>query len=383
MVFKGAGGAVSFSVADFSAPPHIGSSNSFAVNPGPFTKLQVLLPGESPRGGTADGKEGDPTPQQAGTAFTLTVRSVDAFWNLVGGVTDSVALGSSDAAAGMPAHARLTGGQLIIPATLYRTGPQRIWASDLTTPAILPDTSSYVLVNGGPFARLLVLAPGEYSLPGSPTGRGGTATDQSINYSFNVTVLATDNWWNPVGGVTHVARITSDDPLATLPPDEALVDGQADMTVKLARGGYNQITVSDVTQPSIPGSSTQVRAISSGFHLEAAIAPSTARAGEYFTLTVKVTNDAGSVIQEINSNVTVQVENASTQQAGRGTLLVREFQLLQGQRSVSEQYTFAEPIQVIATDDAGNGSARSNVITITPGVPDSIRLVSVPSWVGG
>lgn len=383
MVFKGAGGAVSFSVADFSAPPHIGSSNTFAVNPGPFARLQVLLPGETPRGGTADGKEGDPTPQQAGTAFTLTVRSVDAFWNLVSGVADSVALGSSDAAAGIPAHARLTGGQLIIPATLYRTGPQRIWASDLTSPSMLPDTSSAVTVNGGPFARVLVLAPGEYSLPGSPTGRGGAATDQSINYAFNVTVLATDNWWNPVNGVTDVVRITSDDPLATLPPDQALVDGQGEMTMRLARGGYNQITVSDVTRPAIPGSSTQVRAISSGFHLEASITPSTARAGEPFTLTVKVTNDAGSVIQEINSAVTLVVKNASTQAPGRGDLVPTGFQLLQGQRSVSTTYTFAEPIVIVAYDDAGNAPATSNVITITPGLPDSIQFSSSPSWVGG
>jgi hypothetical protein len=383
MVFKGAGGAVSFSVADFSAPPHIGASNTFTVDPGPFSGLQVLLPGESPRGGTSDGKEGTPTTQQAGTAFTLTVRAVDSFWNLVSGVGDSIALGSTDLAAGMPARTKLTGGQALIPTTLYRTGPQRIWASDITTPAIRPDTSSAVIVTGGPFARVLVLAPGEFSLPGSPTGRGGAATDQSINYAFNVTVLATDNWWNPVGGVTHVVRITSDDPLATLPPDQALVDGRAEMTVRLARGGYNQITVSDVTQPSIPGSSTQVRAISSGFHLEATIVPATARAGEPFTLTVKVTNDAGSVIQEINSEVTLQVRNASTQAAGRGALVPSSFQLLQGQRSVSTIYTFAEPIVVVAYDDAGNAPATSNAITITPGLPDSIRLTSSPPWVGG
>ncbi len=383
MVFKGAGGAVSFAVADFSAPPHTGASNSFTVNPGPFSGLQVLLPGQSPRGGTADGKEGDPTAQQAGTAFTLTVRAVDAFWNLVSGVTDSIALGSSDAAAGMPARTRLTGGQALIPTTLYRTGSQRIWASDITQPSIRPDTSSAVSVGGGPFARVLVLAPGEYPLPGTPGGRGGAATDQSINYAFNVTVLATDNWWNPVGGVTDVVRITSDDPLATLPPDQALVDGQAEMPVRLARGGYNQITVSDVTRPSIPGSSTQVRAISSGFHLEASISPSSARAGEPFTLTVKVTNDAGSVIQEINSFVTLEVQNASTRGPGRGTLLTTQFQLLQGQRAVSETYTFAEPIVIIARDDAGNAPATSNAITIGPGQPTAIRLASAPPWVGG
>ena len=382
MVFKGAGGAVSFAVADFSAPPHIGSSNNFTVNPGPFTGVQVLLPGQSPRGGTADGKEGNPTPQQAGTAFTLTVRAVDNYWNLVNTVTDSIALGSSDAFAGMPAHTRFTGGQSILPVTLYRTGSQRIWASDITTPAMRPDTSSAVVVSGGPFARLLVLAPGEYPAPGTPSGRAGTATDQSINYAFNVTVLATDTWWNPVGGVTDVVRLTCDDALATLPPDTALVDGRVEMTMRLAAGGYSLITISDVSRPSIPGSTTQVSAISSGFHLEASISQGTARAGEPFTLWVRVTNDAGSVIQEINSAVTLEVKNASTGARGRGLLNPMTFQLLQGQRTVSETYTFVEPIIIIARDDAGNAPATSNSITITPGVPDSIRL-DAPTWVGG
>jgi len=383
MVFKGSGGAVSITASDFAAPPHTGTSNSFTVNPGPLAGVQVLVPGESPRGGTTDGREGTPTTQQAGTPFNITVRGVDQFWNLVPGVNDSVSLGSTDAFAGMPAHVRLSNGQVLVQTTLYRVGGQRIWGTDITTPALNSDTSSVIPVTGGPFARLLILAPGEYAAPGMPNGRAGTATDQSINYSFNVTVLATDNWYNPVTGVTHTVRITSDDPLATLPPDTPLVNGTVDLPVRLARGGYNQITASDVTQPAIPSSSTQVRAISSGFHLEAAITPSTARAGEPFTLTVKVTNDAGSVIQEINSFVTVRVQNASTQQPGRGTLLTTQFQLLQGQRAVTENYTFVEPIVVIATDDAGNAPATSNAITITPGQPDTILLSSVPKWVGG
>jgi hypothetical protein len=294
-----------------------------------------------------------------------------------------VALSSSDQFAGMPAHIRLTNGQALVQTTLYLVGSQRIYGNDITTLGLRPDTSSAIPVNGGPFARLLILAPGEIVAPGMPNGRAGAATDQSINYSFNVTVLATDNWYNPVTGVSHTVRITSDDPLATLPPNTALSNGRVDLPVKLARGGYNQITASDVTQPSIPSSSTQVRAISSGFHLEASVTPTTARAGEPFTLNVRVTNDAGSVIQEINSFVTVVVKNASTQQPGRGTLLTTQFQLLQGQRNVTETYTFVEPILIIASDDAGNAPATSNAITITPGVPDTILLTSVPTWVGG
>src|SRR5439155_2591845 len=139
---------------------------------------------------------------------------------------------------------------------------------------------------GGSFARVLILAPGESAAPGTGNGRAGAATDQSINYSFVCTVLATDPWWNPVGGVTDVVRVTSDDPGAQMPADQAMVDGRAEMVVRLARGGYDQLTVTNLTQSSKTGSSTQVRAITSGFHLQAQIAQSTVRAGEPFTLTV-------------------------------------------------------------------------------------------------
>ena len=383
MTFRGAGGAVQFTCSDFSAPPHMGTSNSFAVQPGPLAGLQILLPGETALGGTLTGKNGTPTGQSAGSPFTMTVRAVDAWWNLVPGVGDSVALGSSDAFAGMPADTVLTNGQALVPVRLYRTGPQRLWARDLTRPLVTPDTSSDVVLTGGPFAKLLILAPGESPAPGTATGRTGNATDQSINYAFTVTVLATDSWWNPVTGVTDVAHVTSSDPRATLPPDQALVNGRADMSVRLATGGFQQIGVSDASAPAIGGSQTQVRAINSGFHLEASVTPDTVRAGQAFTLTVKVTNDAGSVIQEVNSLVTIEVQNATTRLPGRGTLLPSSFQLLQGQRTITETYDAAEPIMLLAHDDAGNAPGIAGPLVVRPSAPQSIKLTSNPTWVGG
>ena len=382
ITFRGAGGSVTFTCSDFSAPAHTGTSNSFVVSPGPLAGVQVILPGETAAGGTVAGKIGTPTGQSAGNPFTVTLRAVDAFFNLVPGIGHRIGLGSSDSFAIMPAETTLANGQRLVPVRLHKSGLQRIWATDLDA-TVSPDTSAYVNITGGAFAKVLVLAPGEYVAPGTASGRAGTATDQSINYAFTVTALATDAWWNPVTGVSDVVRIGSDDPMATLPPDTPLVNGRADLSVRLARGGYNQISISDVTNPARTGSSTQVRAISSGFHLEAAITPANARAGEPFTLTVKVTNDAGSVIQEINSFVTLVVLRASSGSPGRGTLLTTQFQLLQGQRSVSQTYTFAEPIVVVARDDAGNAPATSNAIVITPGAPAAIQFTSSPPWVGG
>jgi hypothetical protein len=310
---------------------------------------------------------------------------VDDYWNLVPGVSDSIRLGSDDAFASIPAETTLVNGQVLIPARLYKSGPIRIWASDPLNPLIRPDTSSAVTVIGGPFARVLILAPGESPAPGTATGRTGTATDQSISYAFNVTVLATDSWWNPVTGPNDVIRITSGDPLAMLPGDTAMVNGRIDAPMRLSTGGFQQISVSDVTNPSKTGSTTQVRAISSGFHLQATVSPDSVKAGEPFTLTVKVTNNAGSVIQEINSFVTVEVQRASDPQhrPGNGTLLTTQFQLLQGQRAVSETYTYAEDIVMLVRDDAGNAPGITGTLRVKPGVPASIDLTSNQSWIGG
>lgn len=383
LTFKGAGNSVLFTASDFAAPPHTGASNSFIVSPGPLVGLQVLLPGETASSGDPDGRIGTPTTQSAGNAFNLVVRAVDAYWNLVPGINHRVAFASSDSFAIMPQDTTLADGQRIVPVRLHKSGPQRIWVTDLDAP-INPDTSSAVTIVGGSFARVLILAPGEYVAPGTVSGRAGAATDQSISYAFTVTVLATDNWWNPVGGVTDVVRITSNDALAELPPDTPLVNGRADLSVRLSAGGYSLITVSDVTNPAKTGSTTQVNAISSGFHLEAFVSPDSARAGEDFSLTVRVTNAAGSVIQEVNSLVTLRVMTATTPPGpAHGSLVPATIQLLQGQRTVNARYTFAEAIVIEATDDAGNAPAVTNSIVIKPGVPHHIDFSSSPVWVGG
>ena len=383
VLFKGAGGAVTITCSDYSSPPHTGTSNAFQVLPGPLAGLQVILPGQTPQGGTQSGFTGTPDDQPAGSSFTLTIRAVDAYWNLVPGVNHRVALTSTDTFAGIPSETILSNGQRILTAILYKGGFQTITATDLDDENVAPHTSSPVRVVGGPYSRILVLCPGESLAPGTTDGRTGGATDQSINFAFTVSVYATDAWWNPVGGVTDVVRLTSSDPLAQLPPNTAMVDGRADLSMRLSTGGYQQITVHNVTQSSMATSTTQVRAISSGFHLEAEVTPTEIGAGEEFMLTVKITNDAGSVIQEMNSSVTVEVQNASTRQPGRGILRTTEFQLLQGQRTVPEHYTLVEPIQLVIHDDAGNTPAVTEVINVHPGQPAEIQLSCNPTWLHG
>jgi hypothetical protein len=385
MTFKGAGGAVSFTVSDFSAPPHTGTSNSFVVNAGPVAKMFVYFPGMTPQGGTVTGFTGMPTDQQAGTTFNMTVRACDQYWNRVSGNNDTVALTSTDAFANMPAQITLVNGELVVPIKMFRSGYQRVTAHDASNSGVTDYTSTQVRINGGPYARIVVLCPGESIAPGTAQGRTGTATDQSINYSFVVTVQATDQWFNPVGGVSDVVHLSTNDPAPSvqIPADQAMVNGVAQMSVRLSTGGFQQITASVPSKPSMPTSTTQVRMISSGFHLEADVSPLNVQAGEQFTLTVRITNDAGSVIQEMNSAVTVTVKNATTLSAGKGKLYSTSFQLLQGQRSQAETYTYAEPIILIVTDDAGNAPATTEVVTVKPGAPAEIKMSVSPKWLGG
>ena len=54
---------------------------------GPFSRLQVLLPGETAAPGTSSGKTGSPAAQTAGIPFYVTVRACDSSWELVPTVT--------------------------------------------------------------------------------------------------------------------------------------------------------------------------------------------------------------------------------------------------------------------------------------------------------
>jgi len=378
-----AGSSVRLTCTDLSATARTGTSGSVVVNPATVKKLQVLLPGEIAKPGTADGKDGTPNAQMAGNPFSITVRAVDEYWNVVSGIGDRVALSSTDPFAGMPAETTLVSGVLIFPGRLYKSGLQTITAHDVDNASVADNTSGAVNVVAGTFQRVLVLAPGQTPAPGTESGRIGDAIDQSINYAFTLTVLATDQWWNPVAGPTDVVRIACSDPLAQVPADQALVNGRAEMPLRLATGGFSDVGVTDVTNGSKTGSTTQIRAISSGFHLVAAVTPLTAQAGAPFTLTVSVVNDAGALISEINSSVTIEVENAITHAPGKGTLSSPRFQLLGGQRAISENYTSSEPIVLVAHDDAGNAPATSNVIVIQPGAAAAVQLTSVPAWVGG
>ena len=125
------------------------SQGFFAMVQRQFTQLQILLPGETNAPGTATGKIGTPIPQSiAGT--DVTVNAVDATFHIVGGVTDTIRLTTSDESAFLPSDTAMSNGTVLFTgANQMLWGSQGTWtitATDETTATILPVTSSPVVV---------------------------------------------------------------------------------------------------------------------------------------------------------------------------------------------------------------------------------------------
>lgn len=381
LTFFCAGAGLIVTGQDYATPPHQGSSAAVTVGPGAWIGLQVLLPGESPLPGTESGRIGAPEPQNAGQSMPVTVRAVDAWFNRVPGVAATLQLSGSDPSLGLPGSIALSDGAASVAVTPYLAGEQTITAAVPTAPAVAEGRSAAFGVAAGPYTKLLLTVPGQSTLPGAPDGRSGSAGAQSITYAFAATVQATDDWFNPLPQATDEIRLTCSDLDAQVDGPLSMQAGVATFTVRLATGGYQLLTAANLTRPLMAANSTQVRAISSGLHLVATIAQEAIQAGAPFTLEVSALNDAGSVIQEMNGQVTVAVRGAQGQAPGRGALSTTTFQLLQGRRTVNLSYTFAEDIVLHLGDDAGSTPAVTGVLRVMPGDPAVLTLVGQPHWV--
>jgi hypothetical protein len=132
-----------------------GSAAFFRLTKRVFTKLQILLPGESPAPNTPTGKTGTPTPQNVGVPFEVIVNAVDASWHKMDGITDQVILSSStDPSFTWPTsfavnmvNGTATFDTANLPVAFGTAGSQTVTATDGTDPTKTADTSSAVTVS--------------------------------------------------------------------------------------------------------------------------------------------------------------------------------------------------------------------------------------------
>ena len=110
-------------------------------------QLQVLLPGESNAPNTLTGKTGTPAPQTLYGVFDLTINRCDATWHIVP-ASDTVAITSTDAYAGLPPDTALVNGTATISGAFYfsTSGTWTITATDVTTNTVSAGTSSPITI---------------------------------------------------------------------------------------------------------------------------------------------------------------------------------------------------------------------------------------------
>jgi uncharacterized repeat protein (TIGR01451 family) len=210
--------------ATSATSPAIGTalpSASFTVDPGPVTKLQLLLPGETAAPGTTAGKTGVPTVQTSSVTILNNVRvnAVDANWNAIGGAAPDVAINSSDAAATIADDNGAAGGNLSLVAgsgTLssftFGTGggPQTVTATDVAA-GLSAGTSASVTVNKSASATSLSSSQNpsvlgqSVTFTATVTGGVGTPTG-TVNFKDGSTVIGSAL---PLDGSGVVAFTTS------------------------------------------------------------------------------------------------------------------------------------------------------------------------------
>ena len=114
---------------------------------------------------------------------------MDQYFNRVTGINNPVTVNSPDSNILVPDGAALVNGEAYILVTVFLANNQTLNVSDNVSDGIEAPASSAFAVAAGPYARLLLIAPGEGIQAGTDEGRIGEPTDQSITYLFTVTAL--------------------------------------------------------------------------------------------------------------------------------------------------------------------------------------------------
>lgn len=353
------------------------ASSSVTVNAAAFSKMQLLVPGETADAGSATGKTGSPSAQTAGSGFTVTVNAVDPYWNVVSS-TNTVSITTSDANDTHPLNAALVAGTKDFTVTLKTAGSSTATVTNVSDGSKTADTSPSITVNAGAFAKLQILAPGESADPGSVTGKTGSATARTAGSSFNVTVNAVDASWNLVNTVSDNVGITSSDANATLPANNTLSSGTQTFAITLRTVGTATVTASDITDPGKTANTTPSLTVNAGAFTKLQIlvpgetadpgsgtgktgTPDVQTAGILFNVTVRAVDADWNLVSSVTDVVGLSSTDGSATLSGNSALSGGT-----GTRNVT--FSTNGSFTVTATDitDGGKTPNTSPSITVNP-----------------
>ena len=141
----------------------------------------------------------------------------------------------------LSADATLIGGIGFFAAALRTAGNQTLTATD-TVNGSLTNTSASIAVTAVAATHFVVSAPAN-----AITGNG-----------VNFTVTAKDAFNNTAAGYAGTVHFTSTDSAASLPANATLTNGMGVFSVTLKSRGSQTLTATDLTTPSITGTSNTI-----------------------------------------------------------------------------------------------------------------------------
>ncbi|SOD17951.1 T9SS type A sorting domain-containing protein [Pedobacter xixiisoli] len=326
-----------------------GVSSSITVNSGAYTRLIMLMPGETPAPGSSPGKTGTITPQLAGIPFDITVLAVDSYFNVVATVNDEIAItnqnASNDTYTQLPPNANLSAGVGTFNVILRKAPANyRLIATNVVDSKTILGPS--ITVNRGTYSKLLVILPGEQHDPGSITGKTVALPSDRVagSTSPSITVYATDACWNRItaGAPTNSISMSTDDPASTNPSNKNMgATGSVTFSPALRTAGMlYAVTVADQTQNGdiesytsplinvIPGGYSKLILILPGENSAPGIAagkqgaPDDQVAGQPFPVLVRAIDAFGNTVTTVNNTVTFVATNDGFAQLPPNTSLI-------------------------------------------------------------
>ena len=301
-----------------------------------------------------------PPTATAGDDFDFTIVAVDSLNNTATGYTGTVQFTSTDPQAVLPNDVTLVAGVGIFQATFKTAGPQVIIAIDTVVPTAT-GTSNTVAVSAAAATHFTVVG----SPPSSTAGQ---------NVAFTVTAL--DEFNNTADGYTGTVQFTSTDPLATMPLDSTLTNGQGVFNIALKQVGPQTVTATDSTTLSIDGTSNTITvAAAAAANFSVVATPSSVTAGN----NVSVTVTARDAFNNTATSYTGTVEFTSTDPQASPLL---DSTLSAGSGIFIVTLKTAGPQTITATDATTPSiNGTSNTVTVVAAAAVNFSVVATPSSV--
>ncbi|HEX2988306.1 MAG TPA: hypothetical protein VHS06_09065 [Chloroflexota bacterium] len=317
-------GNQTITAADTGNSSIAGTSGTIVVSSGATTHFVVTAPSSA----------------TSGSAFSFTVRALDANNRRVFNYSGTVHFTSSDGSASLPSDATLSNGRGSFTATLRTTGNQNITATD-TSNSSIAGTSGNIAVSSTTSTHLALS-----SVPSTATA--GSA--------FTVTVTAQDQNDNTVTGFGDTIHFTSSDGSAVLPNDATLSNGTATFSVTLKTAGSQTISVSDTSNSAVAGASASVTVSPAGATHLAVLAPNSATSGTAFNFTV-------TALDQFNNTATGYTGTVHFTSNDSAAVLPADSTLTNGTKAFSATLKTAGS-RAITTTDKDNASITGTSATI-------------------